>query len=483
MYEKNNRREDTMEALFHLLRTRFSDRDERMPLPAGFTDDASRLNQTRIAEIVTPSHSGGSVEDQLRRHLQHARDKKLPLSIAGTRHTMGGQTFTPGGMVLHMLDLRQIHLDERNNILHVQAGACWSEVLCYLHERHRSLLVMQASNSFSVGGSLGANCHGWQPASPPIASTVVAFRLLLADGTILRCSREQHDELFSLVLGGYGLFGVVIEVELAVCANVCYRATSTVLPSAEYPAFYQEHIRSDSLIGLAYGRFNVDPARFLRDILLTAYSATEGNTGSPLRKPGLAGIRRAIFRSSAGSAANKALRWKLETQFGMLAVGQTIMRNVLLNDGVEVFQGRSATHTDILHEYFVSAAQLESFLERLRVIIPAYDGAELLNVTIRFVCTDHVSFLRYADQDMFALVMLFHQPRTQQADQHMAAMTREIIDAVLQSGGRYYLPYRLHATLEQFSRAYPQAQQFFALKRKYDPDEVFQNELYRKYMS
>jgi len=79
-----------MEALFHLLRTRFSDWDERMPLPTGFTDDASRLNQTRIAEIVTPSHVGGAVEDQLRRHVQHACDKKLPLSIAGTRHTMGG---------------------------------------------------------------------------------------------------------------------------------------------------------------------------------------------------------------------------------------------------------------------------------------------------------------------------------------------------------------------------------------------------------
>ncbi|MBO0783984.1 MAG: FAD-binding protein, partial [Ktedonobacteraceae bacterium] len=121
-----------MKALFHLLRARFSDWDERKPLPAGFIDDASRLNQTRIAEIVTPSHSGGSVEDQLRRHVQHARDKKLPLSIAGTRHTMGGQTFTPGGMVLNMLDLRQMHLDEQNNILHVQAGACWSDVLCYL---------------------------------------------------------------------------------------------------------------------------------------------------------------------------------------------------------------------------------------------------------------------------------------------------------------------------------------------------------------
>jgi hypothetical protein len=43
------------------------------------------------------------------------------------------------------------------------------------------------------------------------------------------------------------------------------------------------------------------------------------------------------------------------------------------------------------------------------------------------------------------------------------------------------LPYRLHATPEQFYRCYPQAPEFFQLKRKYDPDELFQNEFYIKY--
>jgi FAD/FMN-containing dehydrogenase len=152
----------------------------------------------------------------------------------------------------------------------------------------------------------------------------------------------------------------------------------------------------------------------------------------------------------------------------------------LLNEGVEVFENRQVATTDILQEYFVPLEQLEPFLERVRVIIPSHH-ADLLNVTIRFLHTDHESFLRYADQDMFALVMLFHQPRTQQADQTMAEMTREVIEAALQSGGRYYLPYRLHATHEQFSRCYPQAQRFFELKRQYDPEELFQNELYRKY--
>jgi len=43
------------------------------------------------------------------------------------------------------------------------------------------------------------------------------------------------------------------------------------------------------------------------------------------------------------------------------------------------------------------------------------------------------------------------------------------------------LPYRLHATPEQFARAYPQSKQFFELKRKYDPEELFQNQFYVKY--
>ncbi len=81
----------------------------------------------------------------------------------------------------------------------------------------------------------------------------------------------------------------------------------------------------------------------------------------------------------------------------------------------------------------------------------------------------------------FALVMLFNQQRTQEAELQMAQMTQAMIAASLILGGRYYLPYRLHATVEQFHQAYPQARQFFAHKRTYDPAELFQNQFYRMY--
>ena len=116
-----------------------------------------------------------------------------------------------------------------------------------------------------------------------------------------------------------------------------------------------------------------------------------------------------------------------------------------------------------------------------RIIIVS--KSDLLNVTVRDIEEDKDVLLKYADQHVLAFVMFFSQPRNAAGDAQMQQMTRELIDAALNAGGRYYLPYRLHATGTQFRRAYPQAEKFFALKRKYDPREIFQNQFYSKYSS
>ena len=123
---------------------------------------------------------------------------------------------------------------------------------------------------------------------------------------------------------------------------------------------------------------------------------------------------------------------------------------------------------------------MEAFVPRMRQIVPRHK-VDLLNVTVRSIDTDRDTFLRYADQPVFSFVMLFNQQRTAAADAIMENLTHELIDAALAVGGRYYLPYRLHATPDQFQRAYPRAAEFFELKRRYDPHELFQNQFYLKY--
>src|SRR4051812_28788126 len=110
-----------MNPLFHLLQTALSDRDELETIPKGFVDDASRLNRVRVADVCDVSGSWDTAGQQLRAYIQYARDRDLPLSLAGTRHTMGGQTFTPGGIIVDMLGLDGMQLDEQGDILRVQS--------------------------------------------------------------------------------------------------------------------------------------------------------------------------------------------------------------------------------------------------------------------------------------------------------------------------------------------------------------------------
>ena len=149
---------------------------------------------------------------------------------------MGGHTIYPDGVVLDMLPLAGMELDEATNTLHVGSGALWSDVLQYLDAHDRSVAIMQSNNSFSVGGSISVNCHGWQVGRPPIAASVRGFRLMLADGSVVRCNHSENAELFSAVLGGYGLFGVILDVDLEVVPNRRYLLRRQLLPTEQLPA-------------------------------------------------------------------------------------------------------------------------------------------------------------------------------------------------------------------------------------------------------
>ncbi|MBM80472.1 MAG: FAD-binding oxidoreductase [Planctomycetaceae bacterium] len=469
---------------WHLISTAMKDKPSvNNTPPAGMINDASRLNETAVEKVVALPSDTASADSELAKLLSMARTKRWRVSIAGARHSMGGHTIYPGGVVLDILSYNSMRLDEEKDVLYVGSGALWSDIIPYLDQHGRSVAVMQSNNSFSVGGSLSVNCHGWQYGRPPIASTVISFRLLKADGTVVTCSRKENKELFSLVLGGYGLFGIILDVQLKVVRNRRYVLDSYLVPAEEALATYNEKVGSKSRAAMVYARMNVDPDRFLQDVFLNVLREDPLRDTEPppsLTEPGLMGIRRAVFRGSVDSDYGKRLRWSAEAKLQPKLRPRKYSRNQLLNEGVEIFENRQGDSTDILHEYFVPEDRIALFIDRIRTIIPKHKG-NLLNVTIRAVEEDMDTFLRYADAPMLSLVMLFNQKRTDAGEAAMEKMTREMIDASIKLGGRYYLPYRLHATKEQFEAAYPMAPEFFELKRKYDPTEMFQNQFYLKY--
>jgi FAD/FMN-containing dehydrogenase len=449
------------------------------PTDPHLADDASRLDATEINQTWDIPSDRDAAEAALRDLLKRARVSGLRVSIAGARHSMGGQTIAPGGIRINMLPLKWMELDTGHDLLHVGAGARWAAVIPYLDRYGRSVEVMQSDNAFTVGGSLSVNCHGWQYGHPPIASTVESFRLMESDGRVVRCSRTENKELFSLVLGGYGLFGIILDADIHVVRNERLRLEQVLVPLDSALSSFEQKLREHGTPRMVYARLNIAPDRMFDDVLINVFYPEQGPIPE-LSDPTLLSLRRAIFRGSVGSDLGKKVRWEAETKISPRLSGTSFSRNQLMNESPDWYLDRSDKTTDILHEYFLPRNEAVPFLRQAKTIIGRH-RADLLNVTVRDVKTDDDTFLRYATQPMIALVMFFSQKRNEEGNRDMEEMTEQLIDAAVQQGGRYYLPYRLHASPEQFTKAYPQSKRFFQLKRKYDPDALFVNEFYLKY--
>src|SRR5688500_17058668 len=65
------------------------------------------------------------------------------------------------------------------------------------------------ADRWCLGGALAANIHGRGLRMKPFIDDIEAFTLVDANGDVKRCSRWANPKLFSLAIGGYGLFGVV----------------------------------------------------------------------------------------------------------------------------------------------------------------------------------------------------------------------------------------------------------------------------------
>lgn len=449
-------------------------------LKKGTANDASHLNKTTIDSIVKVAAEPEAAIKQLAALVQTASATDKKISIAGAQHSMGGHTIYPNGLLIDMKSFNWMQLDSVHNILTVGSGALWSSIIPYLDRYGRSVAVMQSNNSFSVGGSVSVNCHGWQPNSPPIASTVESFRLLDAQGTVVTCSRKENQELFSLVLGGYGLFGIILDVQLRVVDNKMYRLEQYTIKSNEYIKKYDELVNHQQNIGMVYGRININPDHFLEEAMLSVFTIDKQASLAPLKSAGFTALRRSVFRGSANSNYGKNLRWKMEKMSARFISGKSFARNQLLNEGVETFQNTDTAYTDILHEYFIPKDSVERFIGVLGKVLPQYK-TDLLNITLRNVKEDKDTYVRYAREEVFGFVMLYNQPRTAEGEQEMEKLTRRLINEAIQLRGTYYLPYRLHATKEQMRAAYPMADSFFLLKKKYDPNELFQNQFYKTY--
>lgn len=454
----------------------------------GTMNDASCLNQTAVYGVVKVR-----TVDDVSRALQFARDNHLKVTAAGKRHSMGGQSFSRDGLVLDMREFNQIKLNKERKILTAQAGATWDQIQHFVDPEGLSLQAMQSINIFSVGGSMSVNAHGVAHRPGPMAGTVRSFHIMLANGEIKTASPTENAELFRLALGGYGLFGVLLDVDLQLVDNEVYELKTQYMSYRDFPEYYRKNVADDAGVELIYGRLSVSPSSYLRETAIHTFRKTEFKGIPPLiEEPKHDWVARLVLNFSKTGSLGRRLRWYVEKS-AERQIEPCISRNQAMNQKEPCLTSRNQgmyapaayvqnrlPDTDILQEYFIPPEKMPEFVDGLRNVV-SNNGANLLNVTIRIVHKDTVTALPYARQVMFAFVLYFNQKLNDKESRTLQKTTVDLIDLAVGLNGTYYLPYQLYYSPEQLRRAYPEIDQFFAAKRKYDPQELFSNKFYEKY--
>ncbi len=447
-------------------------------------DDASLINPTRVARhLVMREQPDEVLIRALRSELSDARSEGRPFVVSAARHSMGGQSLAPDATAVTM-EQEWLEPDTGAMTYRVAAGMRWGAIIRALDAIGFSPKVMQSNNDFGVASTFCVNAHGWPVTHGPAGSTVRSIRLMLPDGEVVTCSREQNADLFALSMGGYGLTGAIVDMVVEMVPNRRLLPKFEAMPAEEFGQRFVERLSSDPAIEMAYGRLDVTIRSFFDEALLITYTPDDDQSDLPPASGSgaLSHVARQIFRRQLASDRMKSFRWWSETAVGPSIADGAVTRNSLINEPVVTLDDRDPGRTDILHEYFVPPERFAEFVVACRDVIPS-SYQELLNITLRYVDTDAESVLAYAPGPRIAAVMLFSQEMSVRGEADMERMTQALIERVLAIGGTYYLPYRLHATDAQFRSAYPRAGEFVGRKREIDPDLVFVNRMWGRYMA
>jgi FAD/FMN-containing dehydrogenase len=426
--------------------------------------------------------------------LAYARAHGLPVSAAGVKHSMGGQAFRAGGVVLDMRGMQAIRLDETARTVTVGGGATWHAIQLAVHPRF-AVKAMQSTDIFSVGGSISVNAHGMDHQAGAVMGSLRSLRVMLADGRIVAASRTENADLFRHVVGGYGLFGVILSAVLEVVPNDIYRSERALIDYRAFPATFAK-IAADPTVGLSYVHLSTAPKTLLQEALVYEYRRVAEDQSLPraaLTEVASTKVRRVTVNLAKKNEMFKALKWwsekniehRLEscTVTRAQAQGQgeacLVARNDPMHDSVAYLFNDLPGETDILHEYFVPRDRIVPFIDGMRRIFRAQD-ANVVNASIRAVGVED-NALSYAPAPAFSIVLYLNQPTTAQGTERMRRLTSDLIDLTASEGGRFFLPYQLHYSPEQLERSYPEVGAFFAAKRDWDPNGLFSNTWYARY--
>ncbi|EQA51997.1 FAD-binding oxidoreductase [Leptospira kmetyi] len=436
-------------------------------------NDVTQINPIPVNRVVTPT-TLDEIQDLVKNH-------DGPISIGGGRFSMGGQIATEKALFIDTRGFDKIlSFDPKAKLITVEPGITWRKLQEFIDPFDLSVQIKQTYSNFTVGGSLSVNAHGRYVGYGPMILSVRSIKLVLADGKSMNASPKENPELFYAAVGGYGAIGIITEVALQLTDNKKVKRFVKKLPITEYKKFFFENVRNNPKAQFHNG-----------DIYPPAYENVNAVTWEETEEPVTVPDKIVPIKESYW-LENLIYFWLTELPYGK-ELRESVLDPLYYRKDRIVWRNYEASYdvqelepptrkisTYVLQEYFVPVEKFDEFYPLMRNILRKHD-ANVMNISIRHSKADSGSLMAWGRTEVFSFVVYYKQRVYASAKNEVGVWTRELIDAVTSVGGAYYLPYQLHATVTQFHKAYPNANRFFALKRRLDPKYKFRNKLWDKY--
>lgn len=465
--------------------------------PRWANDTHSKLNLVHHNEVRVPK----TLSD-LQDAIMIAERNDMPIALSGGRHAMGGQQFVSDGLLLDMRQYNKvIAFDAHRGLLTVQPGIMWTELVAILQELQAdsrsqngrdvagktSWSIVQkptGADNISIGGCVSSNVHGRGLKYKPFVQDIESLEVLTASGDLLQVSRNTNSDLFQLVVGGYGLFGILASVTL----RLRPRKIMKRIVAETFTDCLIEELETRIEQGHEYGdfQFSIDETSpdFLRRGILATYVPVAGSTINENHRK----LTQAQWKHLLElTHTNKAEAYEKYAEHYLATNGQLYHSDIMqLSTYIDDYHDHLCTKmgtpkaTEVITELYVPRNHLASFMG---------DAAELFKRrktsiiygTIRLIERDDETFLAWAKKSFACVIFNLHTEHSASGKEGSATTFRELIDLAHVYGGSYYLTYHRHARKDQIEAIYPQLEQFLELKKEYDPHERFASEWYRHY--
>lgn len=378
----------------------------------------------------------------------------------GSGHSFTGIGLTDGVLVhLDRLD-RLVSADPGTGRVVAQGGLALHRLNALLAEQGLGLTNMGDVDVQTVTGAISTGTHGTGRDSGALATQLLALELVLADGSVLTCSREENPDVFAAARVSLGALGIVTSVTLQ--AEPAFRlvADERPLPLTGVVDDFERHVAENAHFEL-YWFPHTDVALTKRNNRTTAPAAPLSRARRAVEDELLSnGVFGATCR--LGRAFPQAIP-RINRTIAAAASPRTY-----IDAGPAVFTSKRRVRFEEM-EYAIPRAALPDVLRELRTL-PERHGLRIsFPVEVRVAPADDVTLSTASGRDTAYVAV--HVFRGTDGRRYFDA-----VEALMGSvGGRPHWG-KLHALgADQLRERYPRFEEFTALRDRLDPERRFTN--------